>query len=301
MKELEMFKDYLLSEKNYSINTVTSYSSDILDFYHFVLKNEFGDSLINVNKERIVRYYITDLDAQKLTKKTIARRISALNKFYEYLKNQGIIEQNAFENIKAPKIPKRLPKTVDENDMTAIFKTIDTKTPLGKRNYLILEMLYSLGLRASELCDLSIKDIYLGNEQILIHGKGSKDRYVPIHQNLSELIQSYLTFTRPVLLSKGEALHSNDLFINYKGTKLTSRGLRVILNKIIEDSGESLKIHPHMIRHAFATTLLNHGADLRVIQELLGHSHLKSTQIYTSVSEEILKDKYKATHPRNKK
>ena len=301
MKELEKFKDYLLSEKNYSINTVISYSSDILDFYEFIKKNDFGENLISVNKERIVRYYITDLDQQKLSKKTIARRISALNKFYEYLQNQGLIEQNAFENIKAPKIPKRLPKTIDEADMQNIFKTIDIKTPLGKRNYLILEMLYSLGLRASELCDLSVKDIFLGNEQILIHGKGSKDRYVPVHKNLSELIQNYLTFTRPVLLSKGEELHTNCFFINYKGTPLTTRGLRVILNKIIEDSGEALKIHPHMIRHAFATTLLNHGADLRVIQELLGHSHLKSTQIYTSVSEEILKEKYKQAHPRNNK
>ena len=301
MTELEKFKDYLLAEKNYSVNTIISYSNDVLDFYGFVTRNELGKNLMDVNKDRIIRYYITDLDNQKLARKTIARRISALNQFYAFLKLKGLVSNNAFESIKAPKIPKRLPKTVDEDDLTSIFKTIDVKTPLGKRNYLILEMLYSLGLRASELCDLSVREIFLSQEQILIHGKGSKDRYVPIHANLSELIKDYLTFTRPVLLSKGEAFDSNIFFINYKGTPLTTRGLRVVLNKIMEDSGNALKVHPHMLRHAFATTLLNHGADLRVIQELLGHEHLKSTQIYTAVSPELLKEKYKEAHPRNKK
>ncbi|MDL2292049.1 tyrosine-type recombinase/integrase [Acholeplasma sp. OttesenSCG-928-E16] len=300
MKELEAFKDYLYSEKNYSKNTVISYETDIIDFYNFIHKEGFADSLLDVTRDRIARNYISYLEDLKFSNKTIARRISALNKFYSYLKQLRLIEVNVFETIKAPKIGKSLPKFLNDEEINMLFESIDTNSALGKRNYLILEMLFSLGLRASELVNINIKDIRLSSNQILIHGKGSKDRYVPLHFRLVEEIQDYLTYTRPVLLSKGPTLENELLFINYKGTTLTVRGLRVILNKIIEDSGETFKVHPHMLRHAFATTLLNHGADLRVIQELLGHDHLKSTQVYTSVSKEILRKKYNEAHPRNK-
>ena len=301
MEDLKKYQEYLENEKNYAINTIISYTNDIMDFFEFIKENEFGNTLKSGNRSSIIGHYFSHLESLKLSAKTVARRLSALKGFYEFLKNKGIVDNNAFENERVPKIPKRLPKTIDEEDVVNIFNTIDTKTPLGRRNYLILEMLYSMGLRASELCDLEVFDVSLSNEQVLIHGKGSKDRYVPIHSNLKQLIQEYLTFTRPVLLSKGNVLDSKIFFINYKGTPLTTRGLRVVLNKIIDDSGNILKVHPHMLRHAFATTLLNHGADLRVIQELLGHSHLKSTQVYTDVSPEILKEKYKNAHPRNKK
>jgi integrase/recombinase XerC len=162
----------------------------------------------------------------------------------------------------------------------------------------MLDLLFSAGLRASELVDMTIKDINLSQEQILIHGKGSKDRYVPLHQHLVEDMRQYLTYIRPVLLAKGQDSHILYVFINYKGGHLTVRGLQLILKQIIKKSGETFKIHPHMLRHAFATTLLNHGADLRVVQELLGHEHLKSTQIYTHVSSETIKEKYKDMHPR---
>ncbi|MFA5471809.1 MAG: tyrosine-type recombinase/integrase, partial [Acholeplasmataceae bacterium] len=141
-------------------------------------------------------------------------------------------------------------------------------------------------------------DLMLDQEQILIHGKGSKDRYVPLHKRLVEDLRHYLTYIRPILLSKGSNIHTLFVFINYKGGHLTVRGLQLILKQVIKQSGETYKIHPHMLRHAFATTLLNHGADLRVVQELLGHEHLKSTQIYTHVSSETIKEKYKDTHPR---
>jgi integrase/recombinase XerC len=172
---------------------------------------------------------------------------------------------------------------------------------LGLRNYIILDLLFSCGLRASELIDIKISDIHLERKEVLIHGKGQVDRYAFLHDTLVDNLRRYIMYSRPILLAKGKDLNSNQLLINYKGGNLTVRGLRVILNKIIDDSGETFKIHPHMLRHAFATTLLNHGADLRTVQELLGHKHLKTTQIYTQVSAEKLRENYDMTNPRMKK
>jgi integrase/recombinase XerC len=212
--------------------------------------------------------------------------------------DKRMIDINIFSTLETPKIPKKLPKIIEDEEIDMLFKSIDRLKPLGFRNYLLLDLLFSCGLRASELTEMSIRDIQLEREQILIHGKGSKDRYVPLHDRLIQDIRHYLTYIRPILLSKGQSIHIETVFINYKGSALTPRGLQLILKQVIKASGETFKIHPHMLRHAFATTLLNHGADLRVVQELLGHEHLKSTQIYTHVSSETLKDKYKTTHPR---
>jgi integrase/recombinase XerC len=205
---------------------------------------------------------------------------------------KGYIDINIFDKIETPKVSRRLPKILEDDEIMMLFKSINRNTPLGFRNYIILDLLFSSGLRASELCQMEVKDLKLNQRQILIHGKGSKDRYVPIHLELEKDLRQYLTYTRPILLAKGPITNNDYVFINYRGTQLTERGLRVILKKIISDSGETYKIHPHMLRHAFATTLLNHGADLRVVQELLGHEHLKSTQVYTHVSTEVLKEKF---------
>src|SRR5690554_1389088 len=181
-----------------------------------------------------------------------------------------------------------------------MFKSINTNKLLGKRNYLILEMLFSLGLRASELTGIEIKDLDLSRKQLLVHGKGSKDRYLPLHDNLVNELKNYLQVTRIKLLTKASE-PNNYLLLNYRGEPLQVRGLQKILNKILSDTGETYKITPHMLRHSFATTLLNNGADLRVVQELLGHEHLKSTQIYTEVSNKVLQEKFNKLHPRGKK
>lgn len=294
----KVYYDYLVSIKNYSIQTAISYVNDIRQFEAFILSEELAEDLLSVSRERIARNYLSHLDSLNLEKKSIARKISALKHFYQYLLINKDVEINVFNSIKAPKIPKKLPRIIDDEAINYLFKSIDITSSLGYRNYLILDLLYSCGLRASEIIGLKVGDIYLSNEQILIHGKGSKDRYVPLHKHLIEELRHYLTYIRPTLLAKGETLNQNSLLINYKGTPLTVRGLRVILKSLIEKSGETYRISPHMIRHAFATTLLNHGADLRVVQELLGHAHLKSTQIYTHVSYETTKSKYQTTHPR---
>ncbi len=298
MSYLEDFQSYLQIEKNYADHTVTSYLKDIHDFQTFIVKEELASDLLDVTRDRLGRHFLSYLDEQGMSKKTIARKISSLRTFYDYLMENNHIDINIFTNLETPKIPKKLPQIIDDEEMNMLFESIDRFKPLGFRNYVILDMLFSCGLRASELTEMTIKDIQLDREQILIHGKGSKDRYVPVHAKLKEDLKQYLTYTRPILLSKGSSSFEPHVFINYKGSQLTVRGLQVILKKIIKDSGETFKIHPHMLRHAFATTLLNHGADLRVVQELLGHEHLKSTQIYTHVSSEVLKEKYKTAHPR---
>lgn len=292
MKPVELFKNFLEIEKNYSEHTITSYVKDVFDFEQFILKEEFAPSLLEVKRKRLADYYLSHLDEQKLSKKSIVRKISALRTFYNFLMLKGYIDINIFDKIETPKVSRRLPKILEDDEIMVLFKSINRNTPLGFRNYIILDLLFSSGLRASELCQMEVKDLKLNQRQILIHGKGSKDRYVPIHLELEKDLRQYLTYTRPILLAKGPILNNDYVFINYRGTQLTERGLRVILKKIISDSGETYKIHPHMLRHAFATTLLNHGADLRVVQELLGHEHLKSTQVYTHVSTEVLKEKF---------
>lgn len=298
MEYLEDFLNYLTIQKHYSIHTIKGYQKDILDFHAFVTSEELAADLLDATRERLARHFISHLDEKDLSKKTISRKISALRTFYDYLMKNNLIDINIFSSVQAPKIPKKLPSIINDDEMQMIFESIDKSTPLGYRNYLMLDLLFSAGLRASELINITIKDINLSQEQILIHGKGSKDRYIPLHQHLIHDMRHYLTYIRPVLLAKGSDTHSLFVFINYKGGHLTVRGLQLILKSIIKNSGETFKIHPHMLRHAFATTLLNHGADLRVVQELLGHEHLKSTQIYTHVSSETIKEKYKDMHPR---
>ncbi|MFH0766720.1 MAG: site-specific tyrosine recombinase/integron integrase [Bacillota bacterium] len=298
MTYIDDFKNHLLIEKNYADNTIISYLRDIHDFQSFIQKEELAKDLLDVTRERLGRHFLSYLDEQKYAKKSIARKISSLRTFYDYLITNHLIDINIFTNLETPKIPKKLPQIIDDDEIEMLFKSIDRFKPLGFRNYVILDLLFSCGIRASELTEMTFKDIQLEREQILIHGKGSKDRYVPLHNKLIVDLKQYLTYTRPILLSKGSSSYELKVFINYKGTPLTARGLQLILKQIIKKSGETFKIHPHMLRHAFATTLLNHGADLRVVQELLGHEHLKSTQIYTHVSSEVLKEKYKTTHPR---
>ena len=298
MNPIDAFKDYLSIEKNYSIHTIEAYLHDIKDFESFLLREELAADLMDANRERLGRNYIAHLDYHRFSKKTIARKLSALRTFYDYARTQGWVDKNIFETLQSPKIPKKLPTVMHTEEIDLIFKSIDTSKPLGYRNYLIFDLLFSSGLRASELCQMTIRDIKLDQEVVLIHGKGAKDRYLPLHQGLITQLRHYLTYIRPILLSKGKDSTITYVFINHLGSGLTVRGLQHILKSTIEKSGETYKIHPHMLRHAFATVLLDHGADLRVVQELLGHAHLKSTQIYTHVSTKSMREKYEKTHPR---
>lgn len=295
---LNRYQAYLENEKNFAELTVINYLKDIESFKSFVVNEGFSDGLLSVARERIFGHYLNHLASKKYSNKTIARHVSSIKRFYRYCYTNELIEKDVSQTLKAPKIEKKLPKIINQKEIDLVFQSIDQSTPLGFRNYLIFEMLYSLGLRASELCQIEVSDIDLSRMQIKVKGKGSKDRFVVVHGGLAKALRTYLTYTRVLLQTKGDSLESNRLLINYKGGNLTPRGLRVILNKLFDEAGETIHVSPHMLRHSFASALLDGGADLRVVQELLGHEHLKTTQIYTHLSNEKIKKIYKDAHPR---
>jgi integrase/recombinase XerC len=294
---INIFKEYLESERNYSEHTVKSYIDDIYSLIHFLDNEQFGDVL--TVSPRIARFYVATLH-ENYSPTSIARKISSLRSFYNFLNKETLIKDNPFSDTELPKKEKRLPKFIYPEEISNLLESINTDKPIGKRDKLILEFLYGTGVRVSELCNIKLSDIDYSQGLVLIHGKGSKDRYVPLHSDLIELIREYIILVREEFQKRSET-SSKHLFLNFKGTNLTPRGVRLIVNKIINNSEETLKISPHTLRHTFATHLLNNGADLRSVQELLGHSHLSSTQIYTKVTKEKLKENYMAAHPRAKK
>lgn len=298
---IDDFVNYLTSIKNYSEHTVSAYLKDIMEFQNFIISEKMASDILHIRNERICKNYVSHLSYQNLESKTIARKLSSLRSFYNYLVKQKYVEVNYFKEAKGPKIPKRLPHLIKETDLDLMFKSIDQSTSIGFRNYCLIEVLYGCGLRVSELCNLQIKDLDFENNSILVHGKGSKDRVVLMYEALAQHLKHYITYERVDLLSKGTNPNLRTVFLNVKGNALTTRGVRVILNKIITDAGENFKISPHMLRHSFATALLNNGADLRSVQELLGHSNLSTTQIYTHISYENMKHAYLDAFPRAQK
>lgn len=291
-KIIDEFLFYLENERHYSEHTLNSYAKDILTFVDFIKENKLAPSLLRINSHRIAKNFISYLSNKDFTQKSINRHLSTMRSFYNYLLKEDMVKENFFTEVKNVKEPRKLPKFIDDEILINILNSIDTKTDLGYRNYLILELLFASGLRVGEMCNLEIKDIDFSNKMIKIKGKGKKERIVVMYDTLIDNLKFYITITRSNLLSKSDT-NATKLFINYKGGFLTTRGVRVILNSIIDKSDEFIKITPHMIRHSFATSLLNNGCDLRMVQELLGHKNLQTTQIYTHVSDERLMNEYK--------
>lgn len=290
--------DYLANVKNYSYNTVSSYRNDIMEFLEFINTEKMAANLFSIRNNRVCKNYISYLSMQDLASSSINRKLSSLRSFYEYLLKSGLVKANFFEEVEAPKMPKRLPKIIKESEIMMLFNSCDMNSVLGYRNYCILEILYGCGLRVSELCGLQIKDIDFNDLSIVVHGKGSKDRVVLMYEDMANHLRHYISTYRLDLLYKSKDHENRYVFLNKNGTTLTPRGVRVILNKIIDDCGETFKLSPHMLRHSFATALLNNGADMRSVQELLGHENLSTTQIYTHVTFENIKKSYELAHPR---
>lgn len=294
---LDKYRNYLEVEKNYSMYTIQSYFKDINDFQDFLKLEKYGD-LLRVKSDNIARYYISHLVTNGFSRKSIARKVSSMRAFYRYLTVEGIIEKSFFEGVETPKIEKQLPKFLYQNEIEIMFNTIDRSTPIGKRDYALLELLYGSGLRVSEICSITEKNLDFSNEMIKVFGKGSKERYVPMNTRTIDSLKEYLYVGRPSLIQNIELDATDSLFVNHHGGPLTPRGVRVILNKIIDKTGELGHVYPHMIRHTFATHLLDGGADLRSVQTMLGHENLSTTQIYTHVSKEQIKESYMQNHPR---
>ncbi|OCA85452.1 tyrosine recombinase XerC [Bacillus sp. FJAT-27225] len=291
---LKLFLEYLQIEKNYSQYTIGDYQDIVMEFFDMMA--EQGIKEVADVRYHDARLFLTRLFDKKQSRKTIAKKISCLRSFYKFLVREKIVEENPFTLVILPKGEKRLPEFFYENELEILFQECKTDTPLGQRNAALLELLYATGIRVSECCSITLKDIDFFLSTILVKGKGSKERYVPFGSKASEALKLYLEDGRKKLLN-GKP-NQEVLFINHRGGPLTARGVRTILDGMIEKSSLTGKIHPHKLRHSFATHLLNNGADMRTVQELLGHSFLSSTQIYTHVTSEKLKKIYMSHHPR---
>ena len=295
------FEEYLYVIKNYSNYTVNGYVKDVTDFAKFIRDNKFAAKLIDVKRSKTCHYYVSELVRKGYVAKSVNRKISSLRTFYNYLLKEGLIDFNYFTEVENVKTPKKLPSFVDETDMKTILDSIDTNTDLGNRNRILLELLYATGMRVSEICNLEVKQLNFYNNTIKVNGKGKKDRIVVLYDSIADMLKYYVDFTRSNLLSISGNEEIRNVFINYKGTPLTPRGVRKIINTIIDDCAINKHVSPHMIRHSFATSLLNNGADLRIVQELLGHENLQTTQIYTHVSTENIKKAFETSFPRAKR
>ncbi|MBB5172087.1 tyrosine recombinase XerC [Texcoconibacillus texcoconensis] len=293
--ELELFTRYLQIEKHASSHTIENYQKDIKQLLHFM--TEHGLERYSAVTYTFVRQYLTYLHKQGYAKKSIARKLSSLRTLYEFLLREKYVEENAFALAASPKTGSHLPDFLYEEELKPLFTSIDTSTPLGQRNLALLEILYATGIRVTECVTLSVRDLDPALATLYVQGKGRKERYVPVGGFAVEAVLNYMNESRPRLLDKAKN-ETEALFLNYRGGPLTDRGVRLILKKLVDDAALSSRMSPHVIRHTFATHLLNEGADLRAVQELLGHSHLSSTQIYTHVTKEHLKNVYTSAHPR---
>ncbi len=294
-KELAEYLDYLKYQKNYSDYTIDSYKNDILEYLNYLNSEALNFKKVEYSD---IRFYLMYLkDEKKDDNSSINRKLSSLRGFYKFLANEGYVKSNVFSLVNGPKKSKKLPRYFEYNELEELFKVPDIRTPLGQRDLLILEMLYATGVRVGELVSIKVKDIDFGNKNILILGKGNKERFVQFGEYCEDILNEYLSDGRNTLNSK----NSEYLFLNNNGGELTERGVRFILDKLIKQTGINKNISPHMIRHSFATHLLNEGCDLLTVQKLLGHESIKATQIYTHVTTDRLKEVYYHSFPRAKK
>lgn len=291
---LKLFIEYLQIERNYSQYTIEHYQHDISDFHLFMSEQGLKD--LNDVEYADIRIYLTRLFDQQLSRKSVARKISCMRSFYKFLLREKITENNPFSLVSIPKLEKRLPDFFYEEELTQLFEACETETVLGRRNKALLELLYGTGIRVGECSKIQLKDVDFSLSTVLVHGKGKKERYVPFGSFAHDALEDYINHGRLELL-KGKQDH-HYLFVNFRGGPLTDRGIREILNKVIEKSALTGKIHPHKLRHSFATHLMSNGADMRTVQELLGHAFLSSTQVYTHVTKEHLRNIYMSHHPR---
>ena len=290
-KNLDQFITYLLVERNASPYTARNYRREVGEFLRF-LKGEGVSSLQEIDRQVLTRYLLW-LRAKGYVKASIRRRISELRSFFRYLVGQKIVESNPIEAISAPKVPQRLPRYLKPEEIGAIMQAPDTSQPLGQRNRAILETLYATGMRISELTGLDVGTGKITRGEMMVRGKGGKDRIVLLGRPAREALDLYLKEGRSRLL-KGR--RTSALFLNRSGERLSVRGVQSMLDRCAKKAGLSW-VTPHLFRHTFATHMLGGGADLRVVQELLGHVSLSSTQVYTHVSQRRAREVYMHSHP----
>jgi integrase/recombinase XerD len=295
---MELFlKEYLTHlklEKNLSVNTVSSYKNDLTSFNSF-LKDKNIDDPSNVTSEHISVFFKI-LKELGLSGTSSARYFSSLKGFFLFLLKNKYIVKNPIEKISAPKLSKKLPAVLDVAEVEKILSQPIANNKLGLRDKAILELFYACGTRVSELINLKVNDLFLSDEIIRVLGKGSKERLIPIGSSAIKWISDYLKSSRPLLMKKSKS--ENYLFLNSRSSKLSRMGIWKIIDRYVKEAGIEKEVHPHTFRHSFATHLLEGGADLRAVQEMLGHADISTTQIYTHIDRDYIKQVHKQYHPR---
>lgn len=281
MKDAYKFLDYLKYERGFSDYTIKSYRIDLKEFYDFAKEENIDIDL--------VRKYLRELYEKKYSNRSISRKVSSLKSYFKYLESEGIIKDNFMRLISNPKIEKTLPNYLNYEDLEKLLDFPDKNNKYGLRDALILEMLYSSGIRVSELSNMKVKDIDFNEKKILILGKGNKERYVYFGSKCMNLLNKYLEL---------DHRDSPYLLIGKRTEKLNEREIRSIVTETAKKAGISVHVTPHTLRHTYATHMLNDGADLKSVGDLLGHESLSTTQIYTHVSNERLRQVYLSAHPR---
>lgn len=292
-----LFIEYLQIEKNASPNTTKSYQNDLDVFLKFLKREDIKQ--INLVNQNVVRLFLTELYQKQLSRRSVSRMISCLRSFFRFLEREDFVYVNPFAQIVLPKSTNQIPNFLYKEELKKLFEVSDLNQPLGQRDQAMIETLYATGMRVSELQGLLIEDIDFSIGSILVRGKGRKERYVIFGQFAEEALLTYINNGRKKLLQKSQN-KSTAVFLNARGAPITTRGIRLILNKMVDKAALTVHVNPHKLRHTFATHMLNEGADLRTVQELLGHENLSSTQIYTHVTKDRLRSVYMNSHPRAK-
>jgi len=297
---------YLKSQKNYSVHTIRNYKNDLYQFMRFLLIETNGEKKVQDSLTlesidiHIIRKYIGAL-FNRYKKTSLARKISSIRSFFLFLERNGFYRDNAATDISIPKLEQYIPQYLPVDDMFRLLEGPDKERPLGLRDLAIIEVLYSCGVRVSELAALNISSVDFTQRLIRVIGKGDKERMVPIGRKAVKALQNYLDGVHYLRKKAGNSQDDEPLFINNRGQRLTTRSMARIIKKYAQKSGIMLDISPHALRHTFATHLLDGGADLRAVQELLGHASLSTTQKYTHVSLDRLMKIYDQAHPRGMK
>lgn len=283
---IDKYLQYLTIERNLAISTINSYKNDLIKFKEFLLGNDINDFSNQKIDSKLVLSFFSSLELSSSSK---TRLLSSLKGFYQFLINSAFLFHSPFVGIKNTKIKETIPNTLNEHEVEAILKTIDTNTLIGIRNYAIIDLLYSCGLRVSELTNLRMNQIIPNRQALRVKGKGSKERIVIIGDLAYESLSKYLKFVRPHFISKESEEY---IFLSYRGKKLDRQYIFDMIKELTMKTNINKKVSPHTFRHSYATSMLNNGADLRSIQKLLGHQNIETTQVYTHVSNKHLLENY---------
>lgn len=292
-KYLQAFKLYIEVERNFSKHTVTAYGSDILSFLIWL-----NDRSLREVTYSLIREYLLYIQQFNYSKTTTARKIASLRTFYRYLYRERIVDTNPALGVHSPKRGKSLPEFLTESEMEQVLNNIKMDSPAGYRNRTILELLYATGMRVSELSSLNFENLNLDENEIKVFGKGAKERIVLVSERAKKFMETYIKTVRYLIFKNENITPQTPVFINKTGYRLQPQSVRLAIRDVVDKIELPKHVTPHVFRHSFATKLLENGADLRVVQELLGHSSISNTQIYTHVSTERLKQSYNIAHPR---